>query len=253
MRWWRRTGTAGEAVDAEAWSDLRRASPVLRAYSALTGARLRELSGAFLAGKTFVGAQGLGIDDEIRLLIAAQACIPILGLSLDWLDDWRTVIVYPGDFVAHRIEVDEAGVVHESDDALSGEAWGRGPLVLSLERTREDALGMYWGNVVVHEIAHKLDLRNGAANGMPPLHPGMSRAAWTGTWSAAFAELAEQAEAGVPPWPDAQALEDPGEFFAIMSEAFFTCSRALRHRYPQVYSQLRTFYRQDPPAPAGGE
>lgn len=246
MQWWRGPRSASEPVDADAWGELRRLSPLIAAYPPSAQPRLRDLCGAFLGSKTFEGAHGLDVDHETRLLIAAQACVPVLGLSLDWLDDWQTVIVYPGDFIAHREFVDEAGVVHESDDPLSGEAWGGGPLVLSLERVREDAEGLYWGNVVVHEIAHKLDLRNGVANGMPPLHGNMSRKRWTEIWTAAFEALDAEFEQGVESWVDEQALEDAGEFFAIMSEAFFTCPVELRRRHADLYSQLEQFYRQDP-------
>lgn len=251
MQWWKRRRSGNVSIDTNMWQNLCRLSPLVGGLTPSVQRRLRELSTAFLGRKTFEGVLGLEIDDPTRVLIAAQACIPILGLTLDWFDDWRTIIVYPGDFVAHREFVDEAGVVHESDDPLSGEAWGGGPLVLSLERALEDTRGTHGGNVIVHEIAHKLDMRNGPANGMPPLHRDMSRKRWTETWSAAFEELGEQRERGLEPWVDDQALEDAGEFFAIMTEAFFTDPAELRRRYGNVYSQLQLFYRQDPLALAG--
>ncbi len=242
----RKFGRAHDSIGSDQWRRICTDIPLIGRYPPSDRARLRELTEAFLERKRFEGALGLELDEEIRLLISAQACIPILGLSLDWLDDWRSVVVYPGDFVAHRVIVDEAGVVHECDDPLSGEAWGRGPVILSLEGVREDAQGGQWGNLVIHEIAHKLDMRNGVANGMPPLHRDMSRARWTEIWSSAYAELVETFEGGGEPWIDEHAVEDPAEFFASMSEAFFTCPRDLQHEHADVYAQLRQFYRQDP-------
>lgn len=246
MRWLRRLRTGREPVDTDAWYRLCALSPLIGGYPPDARERLRALSGAFLRDKGFEGAHGLEVDDETRLLIAAHACVPVLGLTLDWLHDWQTVILYPGDFIAHRVIVDESGVVHESDDPLSGEAWRDGPVILSLERVREDARSTEHGNVVVHEIAHKLDLQNGAANGMPPLHGDMDRKRWTETWSEAYAELEDGFERGIEPWVDEQALEDAGEFFAILTELFFTRPGDLRQRHGGVYSQLRQFYRQDP-------
>lgn len=247
-RWRRHIGGARETIGSDEWQRLCRSSPLIDRYASLERTRLRELAGAFLERKRFEGAHGLEVDDETRLLIAAQACIPILGLSLDWLDDWRSVVVYPGDFIVHRTTVDEAGVVSESDDPLSGEAWGRGPVILSLEGVREDARAERWGNLVIHEIAHKLDMCNGVANGMPPLHRDMDRARWTETWSTVFDELVGAYERGVGPWTGEYALEDPAEFFSAMSEAFFTCPMKLQRTHADLYEQLRLFYRQDPAA-----
>ena len=245
-RWRSRFWGAHETVSHGEWSRLCQGSSLIARYASVGRSRLRELCDAFLRRKQFEGARGLEVDDEIRLLIAAQACIPILGLSLEWLDGWRSIIVYPGDFVVRRTTVDEAGVVSESDDPLSGEAWNRGPVIVSLEGVREDARGEYWGNLVIHEIAHKLDMCNGVANGMPPLHRDMDRNRWTEVWSAAYDTLAEEYERGWDPWVGEGALEDPAEFFATMSEAFFTCPSDLQDAHGEVYAELSRFYRQHP-------
>jgi len=236
------------AVGGDQWNRLRRHSPLVDRYASTHDATYRALTGSFLARKRFEGARGLELDDDLRLLIAAQACIPILGLSLDWFDDWRSIIVYPEDFVVHRATVDEAGVVNESDDPLSGEAWGRGPVILSLARVHEDASAEHWGNLVIHEIAHKLDMQNGVANGMPPLHGDMDRGRWTRVWSTAYDALYEVLDRGYEPWTGEYALEDPAEFFSTMSEAFFTCPRNLRRHHADLYAELGRFYRQDPGA-----
>ena len=136
--------------------------------------KLRELVLLFLAEKEFAGAHGLDVNDEMRISVAAQACLPILELGLDWYGGWRGIVLYPGDFRVRRTEVDEDGVVHEWDDELAGEAMPGGPVVLSWDALARDPSI----NVVIHEFAHKLDMLNGTADGVPPLHARKDRAAW---------------------------------------------------------------------------
>ena len=204
--------------------------------------RLRELALLFLAEKQFVGAHGLEVTDAMRVSIAAQACLPILELGLDWYSGFTGIVVYPGDFRVQRSEVDEDGVVHEWDDELAGEAMPGGPVVLSWDAAANDPEI----NVVIHEFAHKLDMRNGVADGLPPLHAGMSAAAWKSAFTAAFEGFCDAVERGRETWLDPYAAEHPSEFFAVISEAFFEQPVETRRRYPDVYDQLKLFYRQDP-------
>lgn len=215
--------------------------------------RLRELATLFLATKRFHGAAGLEVDAEAALAIAIQAAVPILGLGIEWYRGWTSVIVYPGTFVARREEPDADGVVHRTRHALSGEAWDRGPLVLSWEdaRPHADPYGPA-GNVVIHECAHKLDMLDGAANGHPPLHPGMDARAWSTILARAYDTLQGRLAAGLATFLDPYAAESPAEFFAVASEAFFAAPVALLESEPELYGQLRLFYRQDPAGvPAG--
>ena len=204
--------------------------------------KLRDLVLLFLAEKEFSGAHGFEITDAIRVSIAAQACLPILELGLDWYSGWSGIVVYPGDFRVRRSEVDEAGVLHEWDDELAGEAMPGGPVVLSWDAAAHDPLI----NVVLHEFAHKLDMLSGAANGMPPLHPGMDRKAWHAAFAEAYEGFGDALERGKDTWLDPYAAEHPSEFFAVVSEAFFQHPAEIKRRYPDVYEQLRLFYRQDP-------
>jgi MtfA peptidase len=204
--------------------------------------QLKALVLLFLAEKEFAGADGLEITDAMRVSIAAQACLPVLELGLDWYRGWRGIVVYPGDFRVRRSEVDEDGVLHEWDDELAGEAMPGGPVVLSWDA----AAGGAGINVVIHEFAHKLDMLNGAANGMPPLHPGMDRGAWHAAFEAAYQGFCDALERGQDTWLDPYAAEHPSEFFAVVSEAFFQQGAETRRRYPDVYEQLKLFYRQDP-------
>lgn len=244
-RWRRARAAQSSPVDDRAWAAVVRRFSFLRTLPAADQARLRDCVAAFLHEKSIHGAGGLELDDAMRLLIAAQACLLVLNLDLDWYDDWVEVIVYPDEFIVEHEYTDEDGVVHRVREPRSGEAWDRGPVVLSWVDA-EAADGGDGYNVVIHEFAHKLDLRNGDADGYPPLHAGMSRQDWNGAFSAAYADF----ERRIANWEDTlideYAAEDPGEFFAVMSEVFFERPDALHQDYPGVYRQLALFYRQDP-------
>ncbi|HEY5898914.1 MAG TPA: M90 family metallopeptidase [Burkholderiales bacterium] len=204
--------------------------------------KLRELVLLFLAEKEFAAAHGLELTDAMRVAIAAQACLPVLELGLDWYAGWRGIVVYPGDFRVRRQEMDEHGVMHEWDDELAGEAMPGGPVVLSWDALARDPSI----NVVIHEFAHKLDMLNGSADGVPPLHVGMDRKAWNQAFHEAYEGFCDAVERGKDTWLDPYAAEHPSEFFAVVSEAFFREARETKRRYPNVYEQLRLFYRQDP-------
>jgi len=230
---------------------------------------LRLLASDFLRGKRIEGAAGLEITDLMRTQIAAQACILILELGLDYYAGWSDIIVYPGQFVPEREVMDEDGVVHVTNDPLAGEAWLGGPVILSYDDvalTSDAELRVAGYNVVIHEFAHKLDMLNGEPNGYPPLHKGMSTLAWQRDFKAAYEDFCARvgradarAERGdlraLDALPvDAYASENPAEFFAVISEAFFETPEAVHDAFPRVYAQLKAFYRQDPGArsAAGG-
>jgi MtfA peptidase len=151
-------------------------------------------------------------------------------------------VVYPGDFRVPIAETDADGVVHEFDDERAGESWPGGPVVLSWDAAANDPQI----NVVIHEFAHMLDMANGEADGMPPLHAGMDRHAWQQAFRAAYEGFCDAVDRGKNTWLDPYAAEHPGEFFAVLSEAFFETPNETRRRYPDAYQQLRLFYRQDP-------
>lgn len=247
QRWWQQRFLSKHRIALPLWEQAVDRAPILKALDADERLRLRELASRFLRAKTIGGAQGLFVSDEMRVHIAAQACLLILELDFGYFDGWHEVIAYPGSFVVEREEHDEAGVVHEYRDALHGEAWGQGPVILSWDDCRPGAHPHGPGsNVILHEFAHKLDLLNGAANGMPPLHGGMSRPAWTDALSAAYEDLCDQVERHHHTDLDPYASEDPAEFFAVMTENFFEWPELLHDNYPAVYEQFRLFYRQDP-------
>lgn len=227
------------------WQDaLRRCTPARR-LGASDQATLRVLATLFLERKSLEPTQGLELDDTDRVLLAAHACMPILKLGLDWYDGWHSVIVYPDAFVPRRTRTDAAGVVHQTSNAMAGEAWGRGPVILSWADVL-DAGKKPGHNVVIHEMAHKLDMLNGDANGFPPLHRRMDRRAWTQVFSEAWNRLRGDHRDGLPLPIDPYGLESEAEFFAVASEQFFEDPAALRQHLPEVYRQLERFYRQHP-------
>ena len=227
------------------WRRACAALPFLGGLSAEELARLRELVVLFLDEKEMSGAAGLALTNGIRLSIAIQACLPVLNLGLEYYEGWVGIVVYPGEFVAQRSEHDEDGVVHEYEEAITGEAWSDGPVLLSWEDAAQSGEGY---NVVIHEFAHKLDMLNGNADGMPPLHAGMDRRDWHHALATAYDDFCRRVDSGEDTAIDPYAAEAPGEFFAVMSEAFFEIPDLVRDEYPLLYAQFRQFYRQDPAA-----
>ena len=245
--WRRRRLLQRNPLAAESWQALCAAVPLLACLSAAERERLRELATIFLAEKTLLGVQGHTLEEEHRQLLAALAVLPILALDSDWYEGFLEVIVYPDEFIPRHEVEDEQGLVHVRHIPLSGESWSHGPVILSWVDV-EASMALDGYNVVIHEFAHKLDMLNGDANGMPPLHRDMRPADWTTAFRAAFEQLNFELEVGRETLIDPYAAEDPAEFFAVLSEAFFERPGDVQRGYPAVYEQLRAFYRQDPAA-----
>ena len=231
---------------------------------------LRTLASSLLASKQMSGAGGLELTAAIQVNVAVQACLPVLNLGLDWYRGWSSIIVYPDEFVVPRAVTDDAGVMHEYSEPLSGEAWHGGPLLLSwADAQRATTEGGLPYSVVIHEFAHKIDLLDGDADGIPPfaaaLHAGLRADRWasilTETYQRFVAELeliemelpaeidpdSVEADAHYARLPlDAYAGDDTAEFFAVSSETFFVDPKRLQMAFPDWYQQLAAFYRQDP-------
>jgi Mlc titration factor MtfA (ptsG expression regulator) len=231
----------------ELWNGLMHQARVFHGLSAVQRAHLRELSTLFLHRKSFSGSLGLEVTMEMAVAVAAQACLLILELGLDYYDGWREIIVYPAAFKVSRDVADDAGVISHEEQILGGESWLRGPVVLAWDAAAAELAGDRPGrNVVVHEFAHKLDALNGSANGMPPLHATMVREHWTQAFSEAFDGLQQALQHHHSAAIDAYAATSPAEFFAVSSEYVFAAPGVLRRDFPEVYRQLALFYRQDP-------
>ena len=205
--------------------------------------QLRTLAEDFLAEKEFSAAGGLELSDEICVAIAAQGCLPILKLGLKAYRDWVGIIVYPDEFVVRRRFEDETGIVHEYDDVLSGEAWEGGPLIVSWHDVKMAGDGY---NVVIHEFAHKLDMLNGDADGMPALHGDLDESEWQAVFGSTYDDFCQRVDSGKDTLIDPYASETPGEFFAVLSESFFEIPDVVAGEYPALYDLLRRYYRQDP-------
>lgn len=249
LTWWRERRRqrllSRFAIDASLWQGVLDDSPLFDRLSVEERARLHDLTVLFLAEKRFFGAHDLEVDDYMRASVAARACLLLLGLDLDYYSGWRTIILYPGGFVAEREVEDEIGVVHTGVEELDGESMYGGAVVLNWEEARpirdDDEV-----DVVVHEFAHKLDERTGEANGLPPLHRDMPVADWSRVFNDAYDTFASWLEAGEELPFDEYAATDPAEFFSVATETFFLQPRDLLSRLPAVYDQMVQFYRQDP-------
>ncbi len=227
------------------WQSVTRRVLVLRGLDAVQMAHLRELTTWFLDQKSITGARGLEVTPSMRVAVAAQACLLILNLGVEYFDGWVEVILYPGAFRVNHAQTDAIGLVHNEASILSGESWLRGPVILSWDDVERDTYHFQAGhNVVLHEFAHKLDALNGVTNGMPPLRRGMSRGKWAEALSEAYAALCLQVAAGKSTFIKPYAATSPAEFFAVLSEYFFTAPDILKNFYPSVHKQLTVFYRQ---------
>ncbi len=252
VRSWRRARVIAESPIAdEPWLRVTSELDVLRRLDADELARLRELVRVFLHDKRFFGTHDLKIDDYVRIVVAAQACLLIL--NHDQADrphvypGWVSIILYPGAFVARHAYRDAIGVMHEQAMALEGETSKRGPMVISWEDARTPGTAHDGANnVVLHEFAHKLDYQDGVSNGVPVLHRDMSGHDWHAAFSAAFADLQHRIDRHRKPPINPYGATSPAEFFAVTTEAFFQAPARLQHAYPRVYEQLALYYRQDP-------
>jgi Mlc titration factor MtfA (ptsG expression regulator) len=241
---WLRRRRSGPALPDALWEATLARYPFLAQRTPEERERLRALAARFLAEKEFHGAGGLQITDEIALAIAAQAVLPVLHLGLGWYDDFVTVVVHPDEVVARRTHVDEDGVVHDWDEVLAGEAMEGGPVMVNWQDVATAGAAAQSGfNVVIHEFVHKIDLRDGAADGCPPLPSREARTRWLAVLQAQYDAFREQvviAErfGGEAPWLDSYGAEAIDEFFAVACEAYFVN----RERFAREFAQLTALF-----------
>ena len=247
-RWYLSTVLRKAKIPFELWHDSLTELEALKRLNTVQLTRLRKLSGLFLREKKFTPVSGVVLSEKMMIQIAAQACLLILNRNLSDFDGWREIIIYPDAFIVDYKHIDEAGVMHSSERTLAGEAWGSGPVILSWADA--DPARHYsrdtGSNVVLHEFAHKLDMLNGVANGMPVLNKDMLREDWTQNFSCAYKRLLRELEDGHHFSIDPYAAQSPAEFFAVVSEYFFMSPLHLQGHYPAVYRELCKYYCQDP-------
>ncbi|MDY0021726.1 zinc-dependent peptidase [Arenimonas caeni] len=226
---------------------LDEALPFLARLPAPRHERLHALVARFLADKAITPLQGLELDERQRLQLAGLACLPLLEFGAEGLRGWHQVLVYPGAFRVHRQHHDEdTGVVREWEDELAGEAWDQGPLVLSWDDVQADLAEPDAGyQLVVHEMAHKLDALDGAMDGTPPL-PAAWQREWARDFQAAYEAFVARVDAGEETAIDPYAAEAPEEFFAVASEYHFSDPALLASEMPAVAAHLRRLYGDSP-------
>jgi Mlc titration factor MtfA (ptsG expression regulator) len=266
-RWraWRRERWAARPFPA-AWREiLRRRVPLYRRLPTHLQRQLRRHLRVFLAEKPFLGCAGMVVTDEVRVTIAAHACLLRLNHDGPLFPELRQVLVYPGAFVVDRVHPEAGGVLREERRALAGESWSRGQVILSWQDVLDGARVADDGhNVVLHEFAHQLDTDSGNANGAPRLSTPALQARWAQVMNAEFDALRArlrsreaagefwwqgggQADAGAAPeLISAYGASDPAEFFAVVTEVFFEQASALAERHPALFTVLRDFYAVDP-------
>ncbi|MBI5783534.1 MAG: zinc-dependent peptidase [Gammaproteobacteria bacterium] len=243
---YRRWRSGRNPLPNTSWSKALHTSSYARALPKNDQTRLRQLTTQILRAKSFEGASGFNVSESMRARIALHAGIPILNLGLDYYADWSSIVIYSGDFRVHDEYMDEHGVVHREIMDLCGQSLSQGPIVLSWEAMHVEDETPADHDLVIHECAHKLDVLNGDANGFPPLHADMDAREWARDLHAAYQRLCSELDTRGASRVDPYASEDPAEFFAVMSETFFTAPHLVYENYPTVYKQLRRYYRQDP-------
>ena len=243
----RRARLRGQPFPAEWRRILQQRVPCVARLPADLQLQLKQHIQVFLAEKPFLACGGLVLTEEIRVVIAAQACLLVLNRPATYFPNLRQILVYPGPFVVNRVRADGAGVLQDLRQVLSGESWSQGQVILSWEDVVESAADPADGrNIVVHEFAHQLDQESGHANGAPHLGSRAARNSWSSVFSQEFARLQQRAEAGEASLLSDYGATNPAEFFAVASEVFFELPQRMADEHPALYRELRRFYCVDP-------
>jgi Mlc titration factor MtfA (ptsG expression regulator) len=231
-----------------AWREhLRRRVPYVRSLPADLQLQLKKHIQVFLAEKPFIGCNGLEVTEEMRVTIAAQACLLLLNRRTDYFPNLTEILVYPGKFIVDREVADGTGLARQDRKVLSGESWSTGQVILSWEDVLDGATQPDDGfNVVVHEFAHQLDQETGSANGAPWIRSQSRRARWADVLSREYAALQARVLQDAPSLIDRYGATNPAEFFAVVTEVFFERPRELAAEHPSLYAELSAFYRLNP-------
>lgn len=225
-------------IDPDAWQAVRDAVPWVAALDPPRRDRLRALAARFLRDKTITPLGGLQLDGAQRATLAALCCLPLLEFGAEGLHGWSQLLVYPDAFRVDRSHVDAAGVMHEWEDDLAGEAWEQGPLVLSWADVAADLESPHDGCcVAVHEMVHKLDALDGVLDGTPPLPRDWQRE-WARDFQRAYDAFVDRVDRGLHVRIDPYAAEAPEEFFAVCSEYHFSDPARLQRELPAVSAHL---------------
>jgi len=220
--------------------------PIYRRVPGEFRSELHGLINVFLSEKNFEGCGGLQITDEIRLCVAAQACILLLNRKTNFFPTLSTVLIYPGVYFAkgpRRI----GNQMIEDETTRLGESWTGGTVVLSWDHVKHEAVSLNDGqNVVLHEFAHQLDQEDGVANGLPVLGNGTNYIEWARILSGEYENLKFEVAHGVRDVIDAYGATNPAEFFAVATETFFEIPERMKARHPDLYEEFKKYYNLDP-------
>ena len=231
-----------------AWRDiLKRRVPYVRAMPPDLQLQLKKHIQVFIAEKAFIGCAGLEINDEIRVTIAAQACLLLLNRPRGYYPQLRQILVYPGGFVVQRGHTDASGIAHQGPQALAGESWSQGQVILSWQDALQGAAAPHDGqNVVIHEFAHQLDQETGTANGAPVLARQQQHARWSQVLGHEFRQLQTRSSHTHASLFSDYGATDPAEFFAVISEVFFEQPQRMADEHLALYRELSQLYQLDP-------
>lgn len=243
---WRRQRLLNKPFPQQWQQILRERLPVYTALRDEERRKLEQLIHLFLDDKEFYGCAGLVVTDVMKVCIAAEACLLLLGQSGPIYPKLQSILVYPTGFLAKRDLHQEDGTVVAGEHHLLGESWGNGRVILSWDDVEQGARDFTDGhNVVLHEFAHQLDSASGSANGAPPLRSN-SYQTWAAVFSDNFEDLQTRVLHGRPTVMDGYGATNPAEFFAVATETFFEKPDQLLKKRPELFQELQQYYRLDP-------
>lgn len=247
LKSWRRKRIRNKQFPEKFNTTLRRNVPYIHRLPEDKRQELREHILVFLDEKNFEGCGGLKITDEIRVTIAAQACILLLGEISDFYPNLRSILVYPRRYVAPFKSYEEGGVVIEGQQYRLGESWSKGNVILAWDEVKKGASDIHDGhNLVFHEFAHQLDHEYGASNMINSDDIQSGYIPWARILGSEYEKLIQNIKQRYHTLIDAYGATNPAEFFAVVSELFFEKPAAFQNQHPALYDQLKAFYRQDP-------
>ena len=226
---------------------LKRRMPYFRSLPSDLQLQLKQHIKVFIAEKQFIGCQGIIIDDEMRVTIAAQACLLLLNRDTDYYPKLKQILVYPSLFIVNNQQQDTNGIIWEKQNILSGESWEFGKVILSWHTAVEDAAQPFDGhNVVIHEFAHQLDQEDGHSNGAPLLASSKDYAQWSSIMAQEYTSLQYQANHQEFSIFNYYGATNPAEFFAVVTETFFEKPLEFSQQHPRLYQQMSHFFKLDP-------
>lgn len=248
--YWRnyRIRQISEQPFAVEWLEIvSRRLPFFKTFPAELQEELQDLIKVFLQEKSFVGCGGQKIDDEIRVTVAAQACLLLLNRETSQYQNLQSILIYPSTFVAKREVMNELGLVSTDHTALLGESWNQGKVILAWDNVENSVRNLQDGhNVVLHEFAHQLDSESGATNGAPILQTRGAYKSWAHIFSEEFEELQRAASGGSHSLMDRYGAKNPAEFFAVATETFFERPVQMKKNHKELYEELSKYYRLNP-------